>query len=544
MERRQAQSSADGSVFFVPFPDGVLKEQEKAWHESPPVVTPRQPVEGIAAGSQRPLAAPADATNSFSEAVTGVPQAELRDRSSSGNREVLAANSLAPASQLNGDSEFTPGREAYAGISGMSILGLSDDPDPADEPPSQSHWLLYLATGVLSGLIMLAGVHYHLLLRDAGLQYWSSLRAAETQYWPPLREVATRNVEAAAANVRQLREELSAFVLGTPATVAMPPAQETRPAVGPAQPAVTAQGGRTAEAPTQPMQPMQDQRPAAAPPASQAAEGAGQDNSPEPAGNTLESKTSQVPQSVAAPIAPRASSDAAAVPEPASRPAVNAVGPAGERNNPSRNAPPLSQMESQKQIAVAAPAPLSIRELPPPSAEPEVRHIVVPPHAKAASAEGPHRPPAGQAEYQQAVAAADPEVARALLWRSVSLGNPAAEVRLGEMYIYGQGVPANCEQGIVLLRSAALAGYSPARSKLGALYATGKCVARDRVEAYRWLSLALEADPGSEWVTTNRQMVWNQMSFRSGPWRRTGRPWLPLNELRDSEAENFETLKL
>jgi len=73
-------------------------------------------------------------------------------------------------------------------------------------------------------------------------------------------------------------------------------------------------------------------------------------------------------------------------------------------------------------------------------------------------------------------------------------------------------VPANCEQGIVLLRSAALAGYSHARSKLGALYAAGKCVAQDRVEAYRWLSLALETDPGSEWVSTNRQMVWNQMS--------------------------------
>ncbi len=119
---------------------------------------------------------------------------------------------------------------------------------------------------------------------------------------------------------------------------------------------------------------------------------------------------------------------------------------------------------------------------------------------------------AGQAEYQQALAAANPEVARALLWRATALGNADAQVGLADMYIYGDGVPQNCDQGLVLLRSAAQKANSRARGKLGALYATGKCVSQNRVEAYRWLSLALSENQGSEWTEKNREMVWQQMS--------------------------------
>ena len=124
------------------------------------------------------------------------------------------------------------------------------------------------------------------------------------------------------------------------------------------------------------------------------------------------------------------------------------------------------------------------------------------------------RPPqvAGQGEYQQALAATNPEIARALLWRATALGNADAQVRLADMYIYGDGVPQNCDQGLVLLRSAAHKANSRARGKLGALYATGKCVSQNRVEAYRWLSLGLNGNQGSEWTEKNREMVWQQMS--------------------------------
>jgi Sel1 repeat-containing protein len=122
------------------------------------------------------------------------------------------------------------------------------------------------------------------------------------------------------------------------------------------------------------------------------------------------------------------------------------------------------------------------------------------------------KPSPGQGEYQQALTTTNPDVARALLWRATALGNSDAQVRLADMYIYGQGVPQNCDQGLLLLRSAAQKANARARSRLGALYATGKCVSQDRVQAYRWLSLALNADQTSEWTEKNRQMVWRQMS--------------------------------
>jgi hypothetical protein len=134
------------------------------------------------------------------------------------------------------------------------------------------------------------------------------------------------------------------------------------------------------------------------------------------------------------------------------------------------------------------------------------------PAAPKPSARQSSRLTAGQAEYQQALAAKNPELARALLWRATALGNSDAQVRLADMYIYGQGVPQNCDQGLILLRSAAQKANPHAQSKLGVFYATGKCVSQDRVQAYRWLTRALNNDQSSEWTERNRETVWRQMS--------------------------------
>ena len=122
------------------------------------------------------------------------------------------------------------------------------------------------------------------------------------------------------------------------------------------------------------------------------------------------------------------------------------------------------------------------------------------------------KPVAGQGEYQQALVTTNPEAARVLLWRATALGNSDAQMRLADMYIYGQGVPQNCDQGLILLRSAAQKANAQAQGKLGALYATGKCVSQDRVQAYRWLTLAINDGQQSEWTEKNREMVWRQMS--------------------------------
>jgi TPR repeat protein len=98
------------------------------------------------------------------------------------------------------------------------------------------------------------------------------------------------------------------------------------------------------------------------------------------------------------------------------------------------------------------------------------------------------------------------------LWRSTAKGNWEAPVRLADIYIQGRGVPANCDQALVILRSAAAKKNARARSKLGSLYAAGQCVEQDRVAAYHWMSLALQANPGSEWIDHNRQSIWSQMN--------------------------------
>ena len=85
-------------------------------------------------------------------------------------------------------------------------------------------------------------------------------------------------------------------------------------------------------------------------------------------------------------------------------------------------------------------------------------------------------------------------------------------VRLAESYIYGRGLPQSCPQAVTILREASNRGNYKAQIKLGALYATGNCVSLDRVQAYRFLTRALQSKPGNTWVEQNRSMLWAQMN--------------------------------
>lgn len=80
------------------------------------------------------------------------------------------------------------------------------------------------------------------------------------------------------------------------------------------------------------------------------------------------------------------------------------------------------------------------------------------------------------------------------------------------MYVKGNGVPRSCEQAMVLLKTAAAKENALARNRLASLYSTGTCVQRNRVEAYRWLSSALQANPDSQWAQQNRDVLWRQMT--------------------------------
>jgi TPR repeat protein len=108
--------------------------------------------------------------------------------------------------------------------------------------------------------------------------------------------------------------------------------------------------------------------------------------------------------------------------------------------------------------------------------------------------------------------ASDSAAAAAWLWKATAKGNPDAPVQLADMYIRGNGVPRSCEQAMVLLKTAAAKENATARNRLGSMYESGNCVQRNRVEAYRWMSAALQANPYSEWAQQSREQLWQQMT--------------------------------
>jgi hypothetical protein len=119
---------------------------------------------------------------------------------------------------------------------------------------------------------------------------------------------------------------------------------------------------------------------------------------------------------------------------------------------------------------------------------------------------------AGADDLARAEKATDPATAANWLWAATKKGNAEAPVRLADYYANGRGVPKDCEQATVLLRSSARRGNPRARARLGMYYATGQCVVQDRAQAWHWLTLAHQADPGSDWIEQYRQRLWSQMS--------------------------------
>ena len=88
-----------------------------------------------------------------------------------------------------------------------------------------------------------------------------------------------------------------------------------------------------------------------------------------------------------------------------------------------------------------------------------------------------------------------------------------AAFRKGEAYLYGRGVPENCDEAIKNLKAASAKLHARARSTFGTMYATGHCVARDLPTAYTWFALALQVDPNNQILEKDLSAIWNQMTL-------------------------------
>ena len=87
-----------------------------------------------------------------------------------------------------------------------------------------------------------------------------------------------------------------------------------------------------------------------------------------------------------------------------------------------------------------------------------------------------------------------------------------AAFRRGEAYLYGRGVPVNCDEAVKYLKAASAKQHARARSTFGTMYATGHCVPRDLPTAYSWFALALRVDPNNQILEKDLSAVWNQMT--------------------------------
>ena len=69
-------------------------------------------------------------------------------------------------------------------------------------------------------------------------------------------------------------------------------------------------------------------------------------------------------------------------------------------------------------------------------------------------------------------------------------GDANAQYNLGNMYIYGNGVPENDVEAVKWHRLAAAQGHAGAQFNLGIHHTNGKGVAQNHMEAVKWYRLA------------------------------------------------------
>jgi len=81
-----------------------------------------------------------------------------------------------------------------------------------------------------------------------------------------------------------------------------------------------------------------------------------------------------------------------------------------------------------------------------------------------------------------------------------------------QKYLYGKGVPQDCDRGLRLLKPAANAGNPKAMIEMGALYSAGLCAPHDLPTSYRWFAMALRKDPDNQSVATDLQKLWGEMT--------------------------------
>jgi zinc-ribbon domain len=89
---------------------------------------------------------------------------------------------------------------------------------------------------------------------------------------------------------------------------------------------------------------------------------------------------------------------------------------------------------------------------------------------------------------------------------------PVDALAEAQKYIYGRGVPQDCDRGLRLLKPMANQKNPKAMIEMGALYSAGLCTPHDLPTAYYWFALASRKDPSNESVNADLQKLWGEMT--------------------------------
>ncbi|HLX86594.1 MAG TPA: zinc-ribbon domain-containing protein [Terriglobales bacterium] len=193
---------------------------------------------------------------------------------------------------------------------------------------------------------------------------------------------------------------------------------------------------------------------------------------------------------------------------------TNYLGAVEPRKTQSANTSPVDSPaetpSSQPAARDAAPESPAItnqpttRRLAAPAVQPE------PPAAAPAEKRSAKREPAVAAV--KAASRPSPSVPPSTVPAPVVADTGDAAFRKGEAYLYGRGVPENCDEAVKNLKEASAKSNAKARSAFGTMYATGHCVPRDLPTSYQWFAMALHADPNNQILEKDLSAIWNQMT--------------------------------
>ena len=216
-------------------------------------------------------------------------------------------------------------------------------------------------------------------------------------------------------------------------------------------------------------------------------------SAPAPPAITPESQPPAATQPAAG-AAQTAPNSAPAAGNAAATPAAGSTAPTAP---PATSTPPP---DASKSNTAATPAPDADNATPPPAKEPA-------PAAKQPVADTSATPAdtSGQPKPVPTPPATKPHAAT----KPVVPVDPVAEA---QKYIYGRGVPQDCDRGMRLLKPAANQSNPNAMVEMGALYSAGLCTPHDLPTAYRWFALALRKDPDNQAVQNDLQKLWGEMT--------------------------------